>query len=455
MTTYIPGAETSILPAIQGMGDHIAKLLAPNADFQRHMQKMLGDNPELVQKFADVEVKAPGTLAKLGFGGLGDTITQTPESAQSILDRTTKPAQVAAGKSKVAADTGKSDLSAIESQAIMKFMGEHPDATLDFAEKTVTGSTAAEKKAAAVDLNLRTQASNLGETRAALIKTLPDLGTVDFYEQARKFKTGHGVEVPVAAYNASPEASKAWVQGLRAYDENQRLEEMKLAHKMAKHDLSSDRLAARQSQNAYLQYSKSGNAGTVDTWESFMYDPKAQQRASDLTSGKIKSSGFEDDNLIAVATAAQKSGVARFNPAIVAINGQIVGTIKKLDMGVPDEERPRLIGELNEQLTKRNTMGGPKIKAVWRDVKWGFDKMEYVDEKGNVLSTDKVEEMLTTPATERTLSQPAQTALTRIKALDSTSIQAGLAKYRASDPSPGQEDSKGVEEELRRLGAIK
>lgn len=450
----LPDPTEILGPAIQQVTTALQNYLQPNKQFQKHMQQQLGENPELVLKFADLEAKAPGTLAKLGFGGLGDTIAAVPESAAGEVARTTRSTQVATGQAKAQGDLAGAQVTAAENQAALEAIRKNPELTYQAAvaqiRKPIQAGVLGDQAITEGDFKIQLQ-----KDRQNLIKTLPSLGTVDFYDQAKKFISGDK-SIPVAAYMADPQAAEAFSLAWKTVQDERQREATLQLHKDSKKETAADRLDAKQSQNAYLAWQKSGMAGTVQQWQQFMYDPTMQARAADLVSGKIKPQGFDDENLLEVANAAKKVGISRFNTAIVQINSQISATVKKLTEGVPDTERDRTVAELNQQLERRAQLGGPRYRAKWNDVPFWRDNLSYTDEKGNPVSNEKVESMISDPAVDASSLNPnAKTALERIANTDPSITEAAMSKYEAEDTSPNKEDSKSVRAELERRGVLK
>lgn len=456
--SYAPSPADELAPYIQKFGESLKNYLQPNEKFQKHMQEQLGENPELVLKFADLEAKAPGTLARLGFGRLGDTISQVPETAAGEVTRTMKPQQVAAAGADIAAKTSEAQLTTEQNAAVMDAMRKNPELTYQAAVATLKAPATKEQLAQqAVQQNQFE--IDLSQKRKDLIKTLPDGKTIDFWNEAKEFANGRMAGDRAMALYADPQSRAAFEDAQRAYNEFRAREERANVLKTSKTDTMSDRVEARQAQNAYIEWSKSKEAGTIQAWQDYMYNPDMQKRGDDLLSGKVKPAGFADENLLEVARARQLSGEARFNSQMLAINNQVGMIISKIDKGLPDGERDATINMLNQNLDKRAALGGPKLKAKWRDVPWyrGADRLEFTDEKGREIPQTQVESALAEATTEAPpLSSSAKVALTRISAMgDSAAMQSALALMRAQDQSPNKEDSKAVEAEIRRMGGLK
>lgn len=453
-----PSPADELAPYIQKFGDALTNYLQPNKDFQKQMQKQLAANPDLVLKFANLEAKAPGTLARMGFSKnqqetLGQASLETPEGE---LDRTTKPEQVAAGRAGISAKTATSQATAIESEAIVQVMQENPQLTYAAAKAKLEAGPVSVANAKTTGQRQEIELT-IAERREALVKELPDLGTVDFYDEGRKFTLGQMDGQTTAAYFADPVTSKAFEGGIRAFQLERANEARRQFIKDGKKDTAQDRLDGRKSQNAYMQYSKYGSVGTVAAWEAYMYDPKAQERADELLAG-AKPANFEEQQLLEVAEVSKKAGAARFNRDVLAVNNQISGFLSKLDKGIPEPERLQTIQSMNEQFQKRHDIGGgPIIKATWEDRTWPRgDRIKFTDEKGNVIDPNKVEELISSPATVADLSHGAQSAMTKISNVTDTGVrEAAMAKYEAEDTSPGKSDSKGVRMQLESMGVLK
>lgn len=453
--TQIASPADQLAPYIEQFGAALKAKFQPNKEFQTMMRDAIGKNPDLVIKLSDMEAKNPGFLQRIGFGNLGENIAGVGESAQGQVERTMKPQQVAATGAAIEAKTTESQLTTAQNTEVMKAMRDNPKLTYQAAvaqiQKPVTqqklGEQAVEKGA---------QELTLGENRANLIKTLPNLGTVDFYDQARRFVSGEK-NIPVASYMADPQAMDAFTAAMQAVTGNLNRAEQRYQHSQVKRETAGDRIDARHEQNAFLAYQKSGMAGDVDAWKGFLYDPAIQQHAKDLQDGKVKPQNLADENLLEVANGAEKVGVSRFNTAIASSHKIINDQIKKISEGMPDSDRPQAIAELNSQLEQRNKLGGnfPKITAQWDVRDFARDRLKFVDENGKVVESNRVESLLGAPATQSQLSAGAQNAFTKIMSLKPELRDAAIARYEAGDPSPGKRDTQAIRDEMKRNAETK
>src|SRR5690349_13348537 len=140
--TYLPGLDQQLGPAIGKLADAVNNYFQPNKEFQKHLQAQLAANPELIVKFADLEAKSPGTLARLGFGNLGQDIAQVPESAAGEISRTQKGAQVEAAAAGTAAATSQARLSQATDDNILAVMRDNPGLTYQAAKAKLTTQAA-------------------------------------------------------------------------------------------------------------------------------------------------------------------------------------------------------------------------------------------------------------------------------------------------------------------------
>jgi hypothetical protein len=85
--SYIPGPEALLAPAAQQIASGLERFINPNLQFQRQMQAALATNPALIQQLADLESNAPGLLQQMGFGELGNSIANVPQSIQAMIQQ--------------------------------------------------------------------------------------------------------------------------------------------------------------------------------------------------------------------------------------------------------------------------------------------------------------------------------------------------------------------------------
>lgn len=83
----IPGVDQYLSRGIQQLGDTLSLFFDTDRKTQRAIRDMLIQNPQLIQNFADLESRAPGSLHKLGFGKIADMVSGVPPSMDVQRER--------------------------------------------------------------------------------------------------------------------------------------------------------------------------------------------------------------------------------------------------------------------------------------------------------------------------------------------------------------------------------
>lgn len=79
----LAGIGDELKETLPQFGEAIKGLINPNWKLQANLKEALASNPEMVQQLADISARNPGILQMLGYGSLGDQISQIPESSNS------------------------------------------------------------------------------------------------------------------------------------------------------------------------------------------------------------------------------------------------------------------------------------------------------------------------------------------------------------------------------------
>lgn len=141
--SYIPGNEQLLAPAFEKIAEGVANVLQPNKRFQDAVLGAIVQNPGLIQEFANFEASAPGTLNKLGIGGLA-AVPPSPDAEFQAKNR----GKIVAGKEgALEAETLKNNLDAERIRGAFKLLSS-PDAdgvARDAALKLITGQTQDER----------------------------------------------------------------------------------------------------------------------------------------------------------------------------------------------------------------------------------------------------------------------------------------------------------------------
>jgi hypothetical protein len=80
LLTVLPGIDQYISGGIEKLGETISLFTETDRKTQKAIRNMLTENPDLIQKFADLEVRSPGSLKKMGFGKVGDIVASVGPS---------------------------------------------------------------------------------------------------------------------------------------------------------------------------------------------------------------------------------------------------------------------------------------------------------------------------------------------------------------------------------------
>lgn len=111
LVTVLPGIDQLIKPGLDKLDDTIGLFAKTDRRTQKALRNMLAQKPELIQEFADLESRSPGSLEQMGFGPVADLIMRTPESTEQIVERNTKDDVIRAAESQAIADRQKAEFS--------------------------------------------------------------------------------------------------------------------------------------------------------------------------------------------------------------------------------------------------------------------------------------------------------------------------------------------------------
>lgn len=96
--TVLPGIDQYISKGIKQIGETVSLFTETDRKTQRAIRNMLTENPDLIQDFADLEARAPGSLKEMGFGKIADLVMKSPESVEQEISRTTREPTVRAAQ---------------------------------------------------------------------------------------------------------------------------------------------------------------------------------------------------------------------------------------------------------------------------------------------------------------------------------------------------------------------
>nr|MBA2704143.1 hypothetical protein [Blastocatellia bacterium] len=352
----LAGWGDSLAPVSQAIAGFVDKKMHPNKHMEEVMQQAFAQNPDLLQKFADLEKNAPGTAERLGLGRLANIIKFVPESDEQALGKETKDLKKGATVAALTASKATNEYNATKLQKYAEYAKDHPDVTLDAWYKQETGSTQLDIKEQKINIAGKEIVLNEKTRDAELVAHLPPVEGQQMVEDVNKMLRGQFTPdmVPrIAAYQNGvyKEAFGALVstgskkidndqqnrtldmqaKGLARQDRGLNLEErrVKLAEseagvgglKDSKANLKFQRTEAMQA------FEKGGYVGSLDAWVGLLFDPEVQKRANGLLDGTIKlrpgAEGIEDQALLRAAQANRDSQALRTSANAAKIGKQI------------------------------------------------------------------------------------------------------------------------------------
>jgi hypothetical protein len=465
---YIPGPEALLAPAAATIAQGVAKFLNPNRQLQFKVREEMATNPDLIQKLGDLESGNPGLMHQLGLGPIADVISSVTPSTKELIDRATQPdapatavARQKAEKTGADAQTAKNMMTGDIIKKAGDIMAADPSISFDAALQTLTGQTASQRTVSKAEEKVRVETANKqleGLQRAGQIPK--DLKTIDWKAEATDFLNGNFKEkgAVFAAYFGNPDTGKTFQEAIDGVKQ-----ERQIAASKALAALHGDKSVDNfRTQKAFQEYEKSGGVGTLDSWQSFLFDPEAQQRARELAGGAATPANQSDRDLLNIAKVTKQQVDTDKLKDIATLNNKIAAQMKTMDTSVSDQARQVAIDGLNMLLKQRGAMGGMDVTASYNDRGfWLPGRVEYKDTKtGKMIDAEVVNAVIADPlgaditAKGPALNDRARNALALIQNYGGDKV-AAFNKFKMQDQSPGKADSRAVEAELVRAGLIK
>lgn len=283
-----------VLPTIgDQLGSGLDKLIGginhainPDYGFQQAMKAQLATNPKLVQSLADLEVQAPGTLQRLGFGPLTSILKGVPESPEGTFQRTSKGDIVSGEQAKLAADTAGAKLNANLHAKVLAALSDpdNPQLAQDYIQRALSGenvaeyqTTVARGKEAAMSAQLKevelpgliAQAKAKQEQLDSFIKDFPQLKAANPVDLINDVLAGRKPAVDLAEYAMREGGSEALNTARIIADMKFRASEAK-ANRALTQKLDPTERANIQTA-AYM--AKHTRIGDVDTWRTVLENP--------------------------------------------------------------------------------------------------------------------------------------------------------------------------------------
>lgn len=421
---YIPGPESYLAQPLAMFAEGLNNMINPNFKFQKAMQGLLAQKPELIQQLADVEATTPGTLEKLGFGGLTSTISQVPQSAQSKFQQKNRDKIVQTEEGKMEAEAVKAQFTIDDIKGYAEFIKQNPNAKFEDYMHRLTGETETTRlKRPAVAAESKVVADAIGQT--------PDLAAINLRDEARKFLRDPSYDAQRAAsFFTNPSTRDAFVQQISQYREDH-LNAYQTAA-LAERGTGKDNFLT---QKAFQMYDQS-NAGTLDAWKDYLTNPETKRKAAELASKQRDTLAPSERDLVDVFEADKRmelsSRLRDTREYRVGIQNSVRNIRTAMDKG--DQSGIDLeLTSLNDLLTERGLHTGQKVTAKFGKIPgsgWLFENqgLYFVDENQQVVPEGQLYAGTLTGASGK---QPTQ------KEINSKVLE-GYARYLAVRPSERQ-----------------
>ena len=351
----LQGLGDQLGPVIGELTDQIGTLIDPNAKFNHAMKLAFLQNPEMMQKFVDIEKANPGTLKAFGFNDAGtDLLSGMRESIPALRDRILAP-EVAAqlqtpGPTRTAAATriatggmtpgevAGDDFSAWFTKEGRKLLDSDPSLFVRAARAKFGTGTALDNK--------MEDASIAGYEAAKDLMQLPPM------EQVKAVVRGDVTTQQLAGMLTNPGQQAAFGAAMQLYQqERQRQMNMFVAQYRHKSD---DPLARARLGAAIDAWESAGRKGTMAGWYNMIF-PK--------NTGDFGASAPDDAQVIADA---QKNQSNRIRQQQIQTTWKTVEPmIAAVHKGGSESEQLRRIGDINTALEA----DGSDWEAFW-DTDW-------------------------------------------------------------------------------------
>lgn len=435
--SYIPGPEQLLAPAATQISEAVVNYMRPDLKFQRAMQMQLGQNPALIQQFADVEANAPGTLARLGFGQLGSMISQTSQSAVGRGEAAQRPGAAANAVSAQEADTAKNMYTADNIKTAAALVREKPELAFDAALRLVSGETAAERSQnedKATVSKLTTDQIEQGKLKAN--KNQPAIPPEQLQKDARMMANGQLDGSLLNTYLNNNEVREGFLLAVDV-ERDRMTREAATAERIARGE--SGNLNQRQ---AFQRY-RDTDAGTVSAWQEYLGDPKIKEKVKVLQARKYETLTIEEKDLLEVARSDEfelaANRIGKVNQYNVVLSNGIAAIRKMHDENVGESLIQAQVAGLNDNLSQKNQLTGQQIRAVFGKEDgsgwFGMDKtrLHFVDQDGKVVKEGTVLSPYAPQSVEADISARVTRAAMMLSGQNLQERQASLERIK-NDP---------------------
>lgn len=459
MVQVMPDPGPQIAQALAAIGSGLQGIIAPGAQFQIGMRDAMAKNPELLQQLADLEYQNPGSMERLGLGKLGGAVKLVKPTIDTEVNTRTREDQVKA-------KTGSVQL---EAKVLAKMLeaGADPEMLADVASKKLVGQTTDERRISKVNADVAesragaiiAEAEQQRTILAQAAKNHPEIAGVNFMQEARDFLNGRLSGDKVAAYYNTPGSREAFTAGINLV----MIEQREAAQLLAGGGTATQR---QQTQEAFNRWTRSGHRGSLQAWQTFMFDPKARESISKILDKPILKRSPQEKDLLEVYQAdsdfeamLDMERAAMFQKTFA----DHMGRIKKIrEEGGPDEVKTH-VDALNDFLESRNRITGRNYRAVYEknvNTLWpDSHDFYFADENGIRVDESVVAANLKSPNSEiqaesiRALTQ-ITTAVKPEEMSDADwaeSIQLTIDRIAAAKPKVAEQVLRNLPPDIKKL----
>lgn len=343
MVQFLPGAETTIAPALVQLTEALGKALDPNFEKRQQYQNALMMNPGLLQSVADAYRNNPQILQQMGLtGGMGNSaaaiegmVLGTPQSLESLTTNATR-----------------------------EEIKRNPDAISEIVSRQVYGVGTKEKQVQDRELEIRAKrAADL----EAVYRNAPDLVNIDIDDLAKKAAFGKHDPKLVQRVLASPIAAQYFSQRVNDFT-NERVRDEERNERNIERQRQSTAMERQERQHAFQMWQQSKGMGTPELWRRIIYDAETQEEMAKFKSGELTPTNEYGRNLLAIAnrmdTDQTLNSIYQKNKVRSALRMARTNLMRDWE---DDQARETLINEYNDIANEATLMGISAPQAFYDD----------------------------------------------------------------------------------------
>lgn len=424
---YVGGLGEDIGPGLSAIADVVGQVLNPNEQFRRKAQALFLENPELMQKFVDVEKANPGTLKAFGFGdkatnllgGMQESIPgliarklapQVAEELQTPGSKAVRSATTQAISKQTPGQLEADDFSAWFVKEGQKMLDKDPELFARAARAKFGTGTEFE--------NEIENAAQKNYHSAEYLRNTPPMDIV------KDIAGGRLSMSEISGLTAGPE-KQAIAVAMEIYKQDR---EAQLRMYLAKFDYANNSIQRAKLTSAYDSWEASGRRGSLAGWYSHMWG--SNDFGTPLPTDAADIAAAEKDQQMDLRTGQLTRMFKSIEPLITAIQ-----------KGGDDTVQQNRISRINDVLREN----GSQWTAFWNEKGiFNFGKLSFRNKEG--LVTDDPASITTDIPTgnEKSLelNGAQQATAARLKGLSGGARTAFIAQLRtafASQPEVAAE----------------